>query len=51
MTHALSTEPIVSVAIDVIPADACVGAEGERLADRPARRTAICICWPALRTR
>ena len=31
MTHALLTEPIVSVAIDVILADDCVGAEGERL--------------------
>jgi hypothetical protein len=32
MTHALLTEPIVSVAIDVIPGDDCVDAEGELLA-------------------
>ena len=32
MTHALLTEPIVSVAVDVIPADDCVDAEGELLA-------------------
>jgi len=31
MTHALLTEPIVSVAVDVIPADDCVDAEGELL--------------------
>jgi hypothetical protein len=31
MTHALLTEPVVSVAVDVIPADDCVDAEGELL--------------------
>ena len=33
MTHALLTEPIVSVAVDVIPADDCVAADGGLLQD------------------